>query len=180
MKKNQFHQKNLHQKKHFPQKKIFHRKKIVHQKKISSPKKTNNIIELNSGGIPTSKFFNVYPKNNKKEKANDAIIIKYVSGNKPDLPLNRRKANLVNNNGYSKLNNNNEKISSNNFKSTNNSNINEKTNPNNFRVNNFSNNITKKGKLKKSLTINKALKFRTGEILEKKLNTIRLKESSKH
>ena len=167
-------------KKAFSPKKNISPKKNSSPKKISSPKKTNNIIELNSGGIPTSKFFNVYPKNNKKEKANDAIIIKYVSGNKPDLPLNRRKANLVNNNGYSKLNNNNEKISSNNFKSTNNSNINEKTNPNNFRVNNFSNNITKKGKLKKSLTINKALKFRTGEILEKKLNTIRLKESSKH
>ena len=65
--------------------------------KKGSPKKSN-ILELNSNGYPTSKFFNVYQKiGNKKEKGNDAVIMKYISGNKIDFATSRRKGNLFNN-----------------------------------------------------------------------------------
>lgn len=64
-----------------------------------------------------------------------------------------RKGNILNSNCISKLTNNNN---------------NEKINSNDFRANNYSNNITRKGRLKKSLTINKIYKFIAEELLKKK------------
>ena len=138
-------------------------RKFPSPKKVNSPKKTN-IIELNSGGLPTSKFFNVYQKFNKKERLNDSIK-KYVSGNKVDIRHNKRKANIFNSNATCKVNNN-EKINSNLFRGINNNNNNK--------------NITKKGKFKKSLTINKMYKFKAGELLEKKINNVWTKDNNKH
>ena len=153
-------------KKSFSPKKFGSSKKNMSPKKGSSPKKPN-ILELNSNGFPASKFFNVYQKfNNKKEKGSDTVITKYVSGNKIDFAPSRRKGNLFNN-GMPKLTNNNV-------------NINDKMTSNLFRANNYGNNITKKGRFKKSLTINKMYKFKAGELLDKKINIIRLKETTKH
>ena len=64
----------------------------------------------------------------------------------------------MNSNSKNKLNENNEKQASNHFRANNNS--------------------AKKFKLKKSLTINKMYKFRAGEVLEKKIGSIRTKKSN--
>ena len=131
-------------------------------KKILSPKKIN-IHVLNSGpGIGFSKFFHVYTK---KEKNNEEINIKkYISGSKIDIPINKRRQNHVN----STINNN-SKQASNIFRLNNN--INNVNNINNINNNN------KKRKLKKSLTINKIFKFQAGEVLEKKISGLKLKEN---
>ena len=137
-------------------------KKINSPKKGSSPRKINspkkgNTNDFNSGnGFPTSKFFQ---KMNKKEKSNENVIKKNITGNKMDLFINKRKANIIN--PHTKL-----------------SSIDEKgtANPNIFRTA-ISGNITKKGRLKKSLTINKMNKFRAGEILEKKISNIKIKDN---
>ena len=157
--------KNFSPKKPFsPKHKNYSPKKIFSPKnKNFSPKNSNfspkkgNIFDFNSGpGIPTptSKFFNAY----QKEKANDVNNIrKYTSGNN-NFHVNKRKTNIVNNNnGGFKLNSKNEKV---------NSII--------FRGNNTS--ITRKGRFKKSLTINKMFKFRAGEQLEKKINNLKIKD----
>ena len=153
-------EKSISPKKNSPRK-IFSPKKSS-PKKIISPKKVS-VNEFNSGpGVSISKFFNLYQKFNKKDKINEvANIKKYTSGNKIDYPLNKRK---TNNNTIGYNNNGNPKLNSNNT---------EKTNSNLFRSNN--NNMIKKGRLKKSLTINKMIKFRAGEILEKKIGIIKLK-----
>ena len=137
-------------------KKKFSPKKYSPQKKINSPKK-RSIYEFNSGPtIPNSKFGSFYPKCNIKEKSIDAYVKKYTSGNKIDFPSNRRKMNANNGNGYFKVHT-----------------INEKINISSFRG---SNNVLKKDKLKKSLTIKKLYKMRAGELLEKKINNIKIKE----
>ena len=153
-------EKSISPKKNSPRK-IFSPKKSS-PKKIISPKKVS-VNEFNSGpGVSISKFFNLYQKFNKKDKINEVVNIKkYTSGNKIDYPLNKRK---TNNNTIGYNNNGNPKLNSNNT---------EKTNSNLFRSNN--NNMIKKGRLKKSLTINKMIKFRAGEILEKKIGIIKLK-----
>ena len=113
----------------------------------------------------TTKLSKVIQKFNKKEKSNDVAIRKFVSGNKMDIPLNKRKVNIIisNNNGDSKLNSNEKVFNSNIFRTSNN------------------NTITKKGRLKKSLTINKkAYKFKGADLLEKKFNTNRNKEGNKY
>ena len=142
-------------------------KKINSPKKCTSPKKNNSpkrgaLFDLNLGnGYPTSKFFQ---KANKKQKSNeDTNVKKVLSGNKMDLPLNKRKPNLVN--AHTKLSSIDEKgtVNVNFYKQNNN--------------NNGNGNITKKGKLKKSLTINKMYKFRAGEMLEKKINNIKIKDN---
>ena len=121
--------------------------------KKPSPKKAN-IHELNSGpGIGTSRFFPVLSKKDKKNE--DMNIKKFINGNKLENPFNRRKQNHIN--------------SSINAKPYNNVNNNERPSSNFFKANN----ITKKGILKKSLTINKMYKFRAGEVLEKKINGIK-------
>ena len=112
-------------------------------------------------GYPTSKFFQ---KANKKQKSNeDTNAKKVLSGNKMDLPLNKRKPNLVN--AHTKLSSIDEKgtVNVNFYKQNNN--------------NNGNGNITKKKKIKKSLTINKMYKFRAGEMLEKKINNIKIKDN---
>ena len=137
-------------------KKKFTPKKPSPQKKINSPKK-KSIYEFNSGPtIPISKFGNVYQKFNKKEPIIDSYIKKYTSGNKVEYPSNRRKINTNIVNGYFKVNT-----------------LNEKVNISSFRG---SNNVVKKDKFKKSLTIKKMYKFRAGELLEKKINNIKIKE----
>ena len=131
-------------------------------KKIS-PKKSSLkkaiVHDLNSGpGIGTSRFFHVLTK---KERNNEDMNNKKISsGNKIDINMNKKKQNQIN--------------SSINTRPTNNVNNNEKPNSNFFRANN----ITKKGKLKKSLTINKMYKFRAGEVLEKKISGIKFKDSN--
>jgi len=123
-------------------------------KKIYSPKKGHNFFEINSGqGMGSSLFFLKKEKNNE-----EAYIKKYTSGNKIDFPINKRKKNHMNSNSNNKLNENNEKQASNHFRANNNS--------------------AKKFKLKKSLTINKMYKFRAGEVLEKKIGSIRTKKSN--
>jgi hypothetical protein len=124
-------------------------------KKIYSPKKGNNAFELNSGqGIGSSKFFIKKEKNNEEE-----YIKKYTSGNKIDFPNNKKKKNHMNVNSNNKLNENNEKQASNHFRANNNKDV-------------------KKLTLKKSLTINKMYKFRAGEVLEKKIGSIRIKKNN--
>ena len=78
--------KKINSKKISSPKKINSPRKVSSPRKFPSPKKTN-IIELNSGGLPTSKFYNVYQKFNKKERLNDSIK-KYISGNKVDIRNN--------------------------------------------------------------------------------------------
>jgi hypothetical protein len=124
-------------------------------KKIYSPKKGNNAFELNSGqGIGSSKFFIKKEKNSEEE-----YIKKYTSGNKIDFPNNKKKKNHMNVNSNNKLNENNEKQASNHFRANNNKDV-------------------KKLTLKKSLTINKMYKFRAGEVLEKKIGSIRIKKNN--
>ena len=124
-------------------------------KKNYSPKKGNNAFELNSGhGIGSSKFFIKKEKNSEEE-----YIKKYTSGNKIDFPNNKRKKNNMNVNSNNKLNENNEKQASNHFRANNNKDV-------------------KKLTLKKSLTINKMYKFRAGEVLEKKIGSIRIKKNN--
>ena len=96
---------------------------------------------------------------NKREKVNENGIKKIITGNKMDMFINRRKANIIN--PHTKL-----------------SSIDEKgtANPNIFRSA-ISGNITRKGRLKKSLTINKMNKFRAGEILEEKISNIKIKDN---
>ena len=148
------------------EKKIFSPKNIFSPKKIFSPKNKNfspkkeNIFEFNSGPLiptKTSKFFNLYQKFSKKEKDNDVNIKIFTSGNnKIDFPPNKRKVNNhtnVGNSGF-KVNNKNEKV-----------------NTSSFRDNKF--HITKKGRYKKSKTINKAFKFKSGEAFGKKKKTVK-------
>ena len=148
------------------EKKIFSLKNIFSPKKIFSPKNKNfspkkeNIFEFNSGPLiptKTSKFFNFNQKFSKKEKDNDVNIKIFTSGNnKIDFPPNKRKANNhtnVGNSGF-KVNNKNEKV-----------------NTSSFRDNKF--HITKKGRYKKSKTINKAFKFKSGEAFGKKKKTVK-------
>ena len=133
------------------------------EEKVISPKKSSLkkaiVHDLNSGpGIGTSRFFHVLTK---KERNNEDMNNKKISsGNKIDINMNKKKQNQIN--------------SSINARPTNNVNNNEKPNSNFFRANN----ITKKGKLKKSLTINKMYKFRAGEVLEKKISGIKFKDSN--
>ena len=144
-------------KKIYSPKKQYSPKKIYSPKNISSPKKKlsrkDNIFEFNSGPvIPTSKFFQKF----KKEKTND------TSGSiKNDFPTNRNRINTIKCNGYSKFNPNNEKNNINNLRGSNNNNI-------------------KKGRLKKSLTINKMFKFKAGELLGKKINNVKIKDNNKY
>ena len=134
------------------QKKKISPKKPSPQKKINSPKK-RSVYEFNSGPtIPISKFSNFFRKFNKKDKSIDAFIKKFTSGNKIECPSNRRKANPINDNRYFKVHT-----------------INEKINISSFRG-------SKNDKLKKSLTIKKKYKFMAGELLEKKINNIKIKE----
>ena len=109
--------------------------------------------------LSTSKFFNAIQRNNKKEKTSEVIINKIVSGNKIDMPFNRRKG-ILNSNDFPKLStiNNN----ANNDKGKNNSN---KVNSNNYNHKVFA----IKSKFKKALTINKMFKFKSRPILEKKI-----------
>lgn len=65
----------------------------------------------------------------------------------------------MNVNSNNKLNENNEKQASNHFRANNNKDV-------------------KKLTLKKSLTINKMYKFRAGEVLEKKIGSIRIKKNN--
>ena len=182
-------------KKHISPKKIGSPKKLGSPKKIGSPKKASvspkkasvspkkasvspkkvvNSSRKGGGGSPkkkgseynwgtVSKLYIIDQKFNKKEKSNGTTVRKFISGNKLDFPLYKKKVNLINNNGDSKSNNNNEKIF--------NSNI--------FKANN--NHITKRGRFKKSLTINKKMyKFKGADLIEKKLNTNKNKEGNKH
>ena len=136
-------------------KKIYSPKKSSPPKKIFSPK---NIYDFNSGPvIPTSKFYRKFNKK-EKEKTIEVNNRKYNSRNKNEFSSNKRKKNAINNStAYFRINNNNEKI----FSST-------------FRG---SNSINKNENYKKSLTINKMYKLKAGEKLEKKINTIKLKEN---
>ena len=137
-------------------------------KKLYSPKKNdiikkekgNNIFEFNSGGITYSKFYKLFQKFNKKEKTNDAVINKFLSGNKVEISSNKRKPNILN--ASSKLNNNKEKIRN-----------------NTLRINN-ENNSNYKLKYKKALSINKNSKFMSAGRLEKKNNTIQIRDINKH
>ena len=137
-------------------KKLDSPKKGSSPRKISSPKKGNINDNFFGNGCITSKFFQ---KMNKREKVNENGIKKIITGNKMDMFINRRKANIIN--PHTKL-----------------SSIDEKgtANPNIFRSA-ISGNITRKGRLKKSLTINKMNKFRAGEILEKKISNIKIKDN---
>ena len=107
-------------------------------------------------GPQTSNFYNLYQKF-KKEKAADVIIRKFTSGNKINFPLNRKKLNIQINNSIFILDNSNNKN-------------NQKLITNIFRINSniHRNNITKKGKFAKSLTLKKNDEFRAGEALDKK------------
>ena len=150
------------------QKKVNSLKKFSSSKKGSSPKKVN-INELNSGPIfSTSKFFNVIQKNNKKEKPSDLIIKKFVSGDKIDINSNRRKG-ILNINDFPKLININNNINY------------ERGINNTIKVNNNNNHkvFAIKSKFKKALTINKMFKFKSRQILEKKINNVRIKENNK-
>ena len=160
-------------KKNASPKKILFTKKVGYSPKKGggSPKKAacspkKKITEFNTGlSNFTTKLSKVIQKFNKKEKSNDVAIRKFVSGNKMDIPLNKRKVNIIisNNNGDSKLNSNEKVFNSNIFRTS------------------YNNSITKKGRLKKSLTINKkAYKFKGADLLEKKFNTNRNKEGNKY
>ena len=136
-------------------KKIYSPKKSSPPKKIFSPK---NIYDFNSGPvIPTSKFYRKFNKK-EKEKTIEVNNRKYNSRNKNEFSSNKRKKNAINNStAYFRINNNNEKIFSSTFRGSNRFNKNEN--------------------YKKSLTINKMYKLKAGEKLEKKINTIKLKEN---
>lgn len=126
-------------------------------KKIYSPKKGNNVFELNSGpGMGSSRFF----LRAKEKNSEEAHIKKYISGSKIDFSNNKKKKFHMNSSSNNKLNENDEK---------------EKQNANHFRANN---NVVNRSKLKKSLTINKMYKFRAGEVLEKKIGSIRIKKNN--
>lgn len=156
---------NTSQKKNDSPKKYYSPKKNSSPKKIGSPKKNRTprkgIFEFKyEPGLPST-FFGFYKQFiNKRGKENQANIKKNILGNKLDLNTNKKKENEINTITYSKFISN-EKLNSNASKGKNNINV-------------------RKAKLKKSLTINKRIyKFRSGQILEKKVNNAK-KKDNKH
>ena len=140
-------------KKIYSPKKQYSPKKIYSPKNISSPKKKLSRKDniFEFNSGPVIPTSKFYQKFNKKEKVNDT-----AGNNKNDFPVNRSRINTLKCNGYSKYNTNNEKM--------------------NLRG---SNNI-KKARLKKSLTINKMLKFKAGELFGKKNNNVKIKDNNKY
>ena len=143
-------------------------KKLLSPKKMLSPKKTlasdygqskNFRISLKVSKREKEKENKEKEKEKEKDKVNEVNNKKFISNN-----ISLVKKNNIHKLLSKRINENNEK--------------NEKINSNLFKVSNNTKNNKKK--YKKSLTINKLYKFRAGELLEKKINNIKLNDNNKY